>query len=287
MALSSKIMRTFASVIYAIMKFHALLLVLLVSVLSVVSCGSLGKKESVSTDEADSTTSTIHIDSTQLPSANVDNLFNDFLYEFMNNATFQLTRVKFPLTYGSNTLTMSTWKHDSLFANEHYYIVLCAHEQDVLLEKSTDIQEASVYWTDASRRLVRHYRFQRNDQKQWMLTLLQDETLEQVDDDSFYTFYNRFATDEAFQQVHVAPEVKLTYFNEETQGVEKGFITAQQWKMQRPELPTQNFATIHYGQSVLSGAHRFLMIRGLSNGLSITITFERRGKAWQVVGLDS
>lgn len=259
-------------------------LALVVLTLLLAACGGAGHKTAEAGTAADTTE--VLIDSTKLPSPNVDNLFNDFLYEFMNNPTFQLTRVKFPLTYAGHSFVQSTWKHDSIFANESHYVVLCSDIKDMSLEKATDLNTATVYRLYSQQNKVRHYTFVRNESQQWLLTALADEPLSAMDKDGFYEFYTRFATDLDYQKEHLAAEIKYSYFNEEIQVVENGFITADQWQANLPELPATDFSTIYYGQSALEGKYRYLMIRGLSNGLASTITFERKGNAWYVVGLE-
>lgn len=258
---------------------------LAIATLLLMGCGYFGHKPTIH-DNVDSSQA-VCIDSSLLPSPNVDNLFNDFIYEFMNNPTFQLTRIQFPIHFNNQEFTMQTWHHDSIFANHSYYVVLCSTPHEIELEKSVELDKASVFWLYANKQEILHYTFERNSQNQWLLTSLGQEPITQLDKGNFHTFYQKFVEDTVFQQKHVAKYVKYSYFNEDTQQTELGFITGTQWSKQKPELPEGDIAAIHYGQSELEGKYRYLMLRGLSNGLTTTITFEQRDTTWYVVGVDN
>jgi len=63
----------------------------------------------------------------------------------------------------------------------------------------------------------------------------------------------------------------------------EGVISPDTWPAFAPELPQTMIYNINYGQTCRKSNQVIFMIRGISNGLEMELTFKREGSKWQLV----
>ena len=64
-------------------------------------------------------------------------------------------------------------------------------------------------------------------------------------------------------------------------------ITADTWPAFASEMPSKMIYNIIYGQTYTESDHKIFVIRGISNGLEVEMTFERKGGKWLLVELST
>ena len=179
-----------------------------------------------------------------------DELFDDFFFNFAANRKLQRKRILFPLPVYENGKVVRTI--------------------------------AKIYLTNNS---VKQYLFNRI-HGEWMLTSLNVHPIRQNSNASFLHFYQRFATDSAFQarSVHdplhfVGPDPDNDFSNT------SGTLLPEQWPSFAPELPHALIYNIIYGQKYTESNQKIFVIRGIANGLETELTFKKIGKEWKLMKL--
>ena len=103
----------------------------------------------------------------------VDELFDDFFYNFIDDARFQGQRIAYPLPCKegdeSEKLTKQDWAQYDHFKNQEVLSVLYEREQDYALSKDTSMQHVGVEWIQLKDDDVERFQFNRVGGK-WMLT---------------------------------------------------------------------------------------------------------------------
>ena len=139
-----------------------------------------------------------------------DEYFNDFIYSFTSNRKYQLTRVRFPLPVqrGSQTtfIQRAQWHFTRLHFKEAVYTVFFDNKRSLDLEKSKTLKQVSIQWFHMKRGETESYLFHRGDDGQWRLEQIKYSSIDDYADAAFIKFYQRFASDEAFQRKHLAGE---------------------------------------------------------------------------------
>lgn len=270
------------------------LFILLIIITTCCACG--GRSESPAEDTlADSTMvdsenmDTVSI-SEDVPPKRADELFDDFVYGFMKNKNFQHSRIEFPLrviTYGKVTyIQADQWRHDKLYSAHEVYTRIFADHRAMQTAKDTSVNNVVVENIDIVKQIVKKYIFERKN-GEWKLTTLDTQTYKKGTDSEFYTFYERFATDEEFQQAHISPMFGFTTFDEDTFQRIDGTVDAIQWEDFRPELPVDKINNIIYGNRQTNSDTRIMSISGLSGGLSCSLTFKKKNGKWMLTKLEN
>ena len=65
----------------------------------------------------------------------------------------------------------------------------------------------------------------------------------------------------------------------------EGEISADTWEAFAPELPKKMLYNIIYGQPRKEGNRKVFVLRGISNGMELEMTFQRKGGAWKLTKL--
>ena len=92
-----------------------------------------------SATSTDSITDSVAADSDSVsqpePPAAADGVFDDFMFNWMNNKHFQLERTAFPLPVvskqGTSILSASEWKHEPLFSKREVYTMIFDNEKSM------------------------------------------------------------------------------------------------------------------------------------------------------------
>lgn len=228
------------------------------------------------------------ISATPMPKA-ADELFDDFFFNFAANRKLQLRRIKFPLpvTDGDQTeyIARDDWQIDHFFMRQGYYTLIFDNERQMSLVKDTSIDHVVVEKVFFRKKTVKQYVFDRVGGL-WMLCGIRFKPLYENMNASFLKFYQRFSRDSAFQVESLHDPVKFTGPDPDDDfSLMEGVITADTWPAFASELPSEMIYNIIYGQTYTTSDHKIFVIRGISNGLEVEMTFERSGGKWLLTEL--
>ncbi len=272
------------------------LLFVVFAIMMMAGCtGNKTKPETVAKDTIDSIdTETDSVDSiisqTPMPKS-ADELFDDFFFNFAANRKLQLKRIVFPLqvTDGkvNRAIQKNEWKMDHFFMHKEFYTVIFDNEKQMKLPKDTSVANVIVEKVNLERNNVKQYVFERIN-GQFMLTKINLGGFYQSANESFLKFYRKFAVDSAYQVESMEKEVK--YIGPDPDDDFKtmvGVITPESWFGLSPELPSGVIYNIIYGQQYKQSNRKIFVIRGISNGLEVELTFRKKSGKWKLVKLEN
>lgn len=232
---------------------------------------------------------TLHLfEETEEPPVTVDELFNDFLYDFVGDAHFQHQRIVFPLPYRQGedvkALSKQEWEAFNHLDVDDVYAVIYERVQDLELQKDTTIKSVAIERFVLKSHEVEKYDFNRQNGK-WMLTDLKKKRLEDMPNGDFLRFYAEFMEDSVFQRESLAPSVKVVLTSEDgEEAPEVNEIDADDWFEMAHELPLpqDELVNINYGQTCLGQNRKTLLLQGMSNGMQMQFKFNKNGGSWQL-----
>jgi hypothetical protein len=219
-----------------------------------------------------------------------DELFDDFFFNFASNRKFQVSRIQFPLSDGKGTkpvaVTAREWKTERFYFPQNFYTQILDSKKDLQLSKDTSINQVRVEKIFLDKNMVKSYHFNRLN-GQWMLTSVEDHHIEVGRNASFLNFYQHFATDSLFQAESLNETIDFKGPDPEDDSKEmSGTITPEQWEEVSPgELPSGVLYNVVYGENITKGNQKILLLRGISNGQELEMTFKRMGGEWKLVKL--
>ena len=276
----------------------SVLCVFLVAV--IISCWSTGctdkKQASTDTIVADTLpadTSKVDtldnlISETPMPKA-ADELFDDFIFNFAANRKLQMKRIKFPLPvdrFGKlSYVKKKQWKMEHFFMDQDYYTLIFDNRKQMNLVKDTTIDNVVVEKIYFGKKSVKQYFFFRR-QGEWMLEGIRHKGLYENKNASFLKFYDKFATDTAFQNRHVNDPVVFTGPDPDDDfSTMTGTIEPWQWPSFAPELPHGFIYNIIYGQKYTESTQKIFVLRGIANGFETELTFRKKSGQWKLIKL--
>lgn len=219
-----------------------------------------------------------------------DELFDDFFFNFASNRKFQLSRIQFPLAgeKGKRPTAVSSkeWKTERFYFPQNFYTQILDSKKDLLLSKDTSINHVEVEKIFLDQQAVKTYYFDRLN-GQWMLTAVIQDSMDASGNASFLNFYQHFATDSSFQIESLNETIDFKGPDPEDDSKDMhGEITPEQWEMVSPgELPSGTLYNVVYGDKYTKGNQKILLLRGISNGQELEMTFKKTGEGWKLVKL--
>lgn len=226
----------------------------------------------------------------EMPPTAADGLFDDFMYSFMRNRSFQTERIKFPLTVRTDgktaTLSKEEWKFDRFYSRNDVYTMLFDDEKSVGREKDSNVVHVIVEWIYLDKGRVKQYIFDKYNGR-WMMTGVDAHSLAESTNKDFYDFYRRFSTDESFQQKHIENPFAFKTYDFDTYQELEGVLDVAQWADYRPELPQKVITNINYEQAYADNGNRVFVITSPSAGMSCTLHFKKKQSGWMLVGLEN
>ncbi len=215
-----------------------------------------------------------------------DELFDDFFFNFAANKKLQKSRIKFPLTEINGQkikqISASEWKTDYFFLRQDYYTLLFDSEQQMEEVKNTAVDHAIVEKIFLSNGEVKQYVFHRN-KGAWMLQMVVHLPVAQSTNASFLQFYQRFATDEAYQVESLAEEVRFIGPDPDDDfSMMEGIITPDTWPAFAPQLPKKMIYNIIYGVPQKESDQKIFVLRGIANGMEVELFFRHRDGKWRL-----
>lgn len=274
-----------------------ILFVVIASVLMVLctTAGCTGKNNSGADTAGIDSTDTTAADTLEqliteqpMPKA-ADELFDDFIFNFAANRKLQFKRIKFPLRVvngkSEKMVEKSQWKMEHFFMNQGYYTLIFDNRRQMKIVKDTSINHVVVEKIYLKRKKVKQYIFNRIN-GEWNLVEVNTGAMYQNNNASFLDFYQKFATDSAFQTRHLDSPIHFSGPDPDDDfSTMTGDIEPETWPAFAPELPANFIYNIIYGQQYTQSNKKILVMRGIANGMEMELTFVRRGKAWKLTRL--
>ncbi len=269
-----------------------ILLVIIAGILLMFSCTG-NKTQSYEEPQTDSLTDTIDtvvmdtleqlLVETPTPKA-MDELFDDFFFNFAANKKLQLTRIIFPLTVNKVDKKVSiekkSWSNERFFIRQGYYTLFFDNEEQMKLMKDTSINQAIVEKIQLKKNLVKDYVFNRI-RGAWMLREINEMPIENNVNASFLTFYKRFVSDMDFQVKSINKTVSFVGPDPDDDfNAMEGIITPDTWEAFAPQLPEKTIYNVIYGQMKPSDDEKIFIMRGIANGLEMELRFKKVGGRW-------
>ena len=270
------------------MRLYGIISVVLLA--SLTSCGNKGGQateevpaDSVLTDSLRNDSLQAIVEDYPMPKA-ADELFDDFVYNFVVNRKLQMERTRFPLPCEKDgktvQLTKEQWKPERFFMRQGYYTLLFNDDKQMQLMKDTAVSEAVVEKILLSKNQVKNYVFQRI-KGAWLLLEIRVTPLQADANSSFLSFYRRFVTDSAFQVKSLSETVDFVGPDPDDDfNMMEGVITPDTWEAFAPTLPHKTLYNIIYGKPQPEGKQKIYLLRGVANGLEMELRFRKEGGKW-------
>lgn len=281
-------------------------LLIAVGLLALISsCGGNKAGEGVDKDTLDSVVDTIVavpadkedslIAETKVPKA-ADGVFYDFMSSFCQNSKYQKSRIKFPLPCLAEgrrrMVTAKEWHFSKLHYNSDIYTVFFPNAKSISLETDERVKKVSVLWYNTVANVVSKYKFEKLDD-QWMLTLIEEETIDGDAENGFVGFYSKFASDESFRKEHLAETILYDGIDPDEEEefdavmVKNKKIHSSEWNdILIPELSGEQFSNIDFGQD-LSGPERMVSVESPSSGFSSRLHFHKEADKWRLYKIEN
>ena len=235
---------------------------------------------------------TLHLFEEEEPPAAVDELFDDFFYNFIDDARFQGQRIAYPLPCKegdeSEKLTKQDWAQYDHFKNQEVLSVLYEREQDYALSKDTSMQHVGVEWVQLKDDDVERFQFNRVGGK-WMLTEIDKKKRGNMPNGDFLNFYAKFMADTVFQGKSLAEPLKVILTSDDgEEEPQEEFLTVEEWFEMRHSLPlpTEEIVNVDYGQACISQNKKTLLLQGISNGMQMKFKFNKDGDDWKLMEIE-
>ena len=240
------------------------------------------------TTEEDEGSGSLLLGEDPLP-VSVDELFDDFIFNFASNRQLQLERISFPLIVNSgtrkDTIRRDEWRMERFFMNDGEYTLMFDSQEQMDCLKDTSLHEAIVEKIFLDKEFIRQYLFSRHDGK-WMLREVRNQTLPRNPNASFIAFYHRFATDSAFQRESLSDEIDFVGPDPDDDFAQmEGVITPDFWDAFAPDLPQRMLFNVVYGHQDSLATEKIFVLRGIANGQELELTFRRQGDSWRLTKL--
>ena len=262
------------------------------SVLLMFSCtgNKTQRAEEPTTDSVADSVDTVPMDSLEqlivdapTPKA-MDELFDDFVFNFAATKKLQLTRGIFPLTVQksdkSEKVEKRNWQMERFFMRQGYYTLFFNDEKQMELMKDTSINQAIVEKILLRKDMVRDYVFNRI-RGAWMLREIRETSIAENADASFISFYQHFVTDKVFQLRSLNKTVTFVGPDPDDDfNTMEGLVTADTWEAFAPQLPSKTIYNIIYGKPQQAGNEKIFILRGIANGLEMELRFKRVNNRW-------
>ena len=214
----------------------------------------------------------------------MDELFDDFVFNFAANKKLQLTRVIFPLTVQKSDkqekIEKGKWQMERFFMRQGYYTLFFNNEKQMELMKDTSITQAIVEKIMLKKNQVKDYVFNRI-RGAWMLREIREMSIEENADASFISFYQHFVSDKDFQVKSLNKTVAFVGPDPDDDfNTMEGLVTADTWEAFAPQLPSKTIYNIIYGKPQQAGNEKIFILRGIANGLEMELRFKRVNNRW-------
>jgi len=214
----------------------------------------------------------------------MDELFDDFFFNFAANKRLQRDRVIFPLTVNKagekQLVEKEAWQMERFFMRQGYYTLMFDNDEQMRLMKDTSITQAVVEKIHLRKNIVKDYVFNRI-RGAWMLREINEMPIAENVNASFIQFYQHFAVDKAFQTKSLNATVTFVGPDPDDElSTMEGLITADTWEAFAPQLPSKMIYNIIYGEQKVADKEKIFILRGVANGLEMELRFKKVHNRW-------
>jgi hypothetical protein len=218
-----------------------------------------------------------------------DELFDDFFFNYASSRRQQLERTVFPLPFidinKPREIQKKEWKMEPFFINEDCYTLIFDSQEQMELVRDTNVVRVVVERFDISKEIVEQFVFSRQSGR-WMLHEKRNQPLAHNPNAQFLKFYEHFATDSVFQRQSLAEQIVFSGPDPDDDfSMLDGMITPDFWDAFRPDLPHNRLYNIVYGHQNPASIQKILLLRGISNGMEVDITFRLKKGRWKLTKL--
>ena len=221
-----------------------------------------------------------------------DELFDDFLFCYINDNNFQLQRTMFPVVTTElegkvDSVHKEEWDGYFDFMEGEYTTNLYNDEQERNTYDDPECLQASVERINLHTKITTIFKFTKVNGK-WSLGSIENQRFEQSDLADFLKFYSRFSQDTTFQYQSLSKSIRISMHDpdDEDQTLE-GFVTKDQLSTLNSGFPEGIISNIRCGQK-FAGTKKILMEKVcLGNGMIESFHFQRKGKMWELVAYEN
>ena len=241
------------------------------------------KTDSAATDSVEDPLSKLPV-----PKA-IDELFDDFIFNFAANKKLQRERIMFPLKKVNGDkveiIEKNQWKIERYFMRQQYYTLLFDNDRHMEVVKDTSISHAVVEMIYFNTGAVIQHKFDRL-RGVWMLTSIETIPITKSNNASFLEFYSHFSADEDFQKESLSESIKFEGPDPDDDFARmEGEISPDTWEAFAPDLPKKMIYNIIYGQPRKEGNTKVFVLRGIANGMELEMNFKLKDGKWKVTKL--
>ncbi len=224
----------------------------------------------------------------------LDGSFDDFVFAYAANKSFQAQRTDFPLLILDNEkndsvwLSRDEWQPDSLFTNKNFYTILYDKEEDMEIVSQPNLTKAEVEWIYLADKLTKVYHFTKENEI-WMLRDITYDHLKEYHNEEFVQFYQKFATDTLFQSSRLADPLEyITSDPNDDFEILETSISHTDWENMRPIMPEGKLMNINYGQiNDPASDMKIMAVKGIGTGFSNVFFFRMNEKEkWELFKFD-
>lgn len=218
-----------------------------------------------------------------------DELFDDFFFNFAASRKVQYRRILFPLktvSAGSvDYVDKEHWTMEHFFMEQGFYTLIVDNMRQLRAVKDTAVNSVVVEKIYLDGDYVKEYAFSRI-KGNWMLTEVTTAPLSANPNASFLSFYRHFSTDSVFQLKSLHDPVSFSGPDPDDDfGTMTGEIVPETWPAFAPELPSGLIYNIRYGKNSGGGGQKLFLLRGISNGMEMQLTFRHQDGRWLLTRL--
>lgn len=224
--------------------------------------------------------------------ARADELFDDFLYNFINDSNLRQSRIIFPLIIqqqdGNITRTTENLRETDLdFMLHEYTTNIYNNEGEKGINEDTTLTNASLEKIDLLTRMLTSFDFLKKNGK-WNLETIRVIPFEKSDLGDFLIFYSKFSQDTVFHGKSLARSIHISMMDpDDESGSMDGFITSDQWNTVCNHIPEGIITNIRYGQQYRSPKRLLLEKNSIGNGMSEVFSFRKNRGRWELVGYEN
>lgn len=219
----------------------------------------------------------------------IDELFDDFIFNFAANKKLQRERILFPLKKINGnkveSIEAAQWKTERYFMRQQYYTLLFDSERHMEVVKDTSVNHAVVEMIYFNTGAIVQHVFDRL-RGVWMLTSIETIPIKNSPNASFLEFYHHFVTDTEFQTESLGESIHFEGPDPDDDFARmEGEISPDTWEAFAPELPDKMIYNIVYGHARKDVGKMLFVLRGIANGMELEMTFVRKEDHWKLIKL--
>ncbi|MGN1262690.1 MAG: DUF4348 domain-containing protein, partial [Prevotella sp.] len=171
-------------------------------------------------------------------------------------------------------------------APQGFYTLIVDNMRQLKAVKDTSVSTVVVEKIYLDGDYVREYAFDRI-KGSWMLTSVTTAPLSSNPNASFLSFYRHFSSDSVFQLKSLHDPVSFSGPDPDDDfGTMTGDIAPETWPAFAPELPSGLIYNIRYGNNRVGGSQKLFLMRGISNGMEMQMTFRQQDGKWMLTRLE-